>query len=101
MNGVAKVSPESLDRALTVLLRAVLNPAMAQKSEALHADAINRLQYCIEQTRLEASEGASLVAACAPHGKAMLSQAQRHLERLESLQALMAGRQAEQDRQPD
>jgi len=59
MNGMDTISPESVDRALTVLLRAVLNPAMVQSSEALHADAINRLQYCIEQSRLEASEGAS------------------------------------------
>ena len=93
------ISPESVDRALMVLLRAVLNPAMVQSSEALHADAINRLHYCIEQSRLEASEGASLVAACAPHGKAMLSQAQRHLERLESLQVLMAGHHGEPSRQ--
>lgn len=99
MNGMDTISPESFDRALTVLLRAVLGPGMVQNSEALHADAINRLQYCIEQTRLEASEGAWLVAACAPHGKAMLSQAQRHLERLESLQVLIAGRHGEPSRQ--
>jgi len=100
VNGVAKSSPESVDRALTVLLRALLHPAMAQNSEALHPDAINRLHYCIEQTRLEASEGASLVAACAPHGKAMLSQAQRRLEHLESLQLLVIRNSCAQDHSP-
>ena len=100
VNGVAKSSPESVDRALTVLLRALLNPAMAQNSEALHPDAIDRLHYCIQQTRLEASEGASLVAACAPHGKAMLSQAQRRLEHLESLQLLVIPNSCAQDHSP-
>ena len=100
VNGVDKSSPESVDRALTVLLRALLNPSMAQSSEALHANPINRLQYCIEQTRLEASEGASLVAACAPQGRAMFSQAQRRLEHLESLQLLVIGNGFEQGHQP-
>lgn len=92
-----KISTEPVNRAITVLLRALLTPAMAQRSEDLHADAVDRLTYCIEQTRLEASEGASLLDACAPHGRAMLSQAQRRLEQLESLQLLLFGNPCEQD----
>ena len=85
---VAELTCHPLDRALTVLVRALVSPALAQASEHVHSDPRARLQYCIEQVRIEASEGASLVAVCAPHGRAMLSQAQQTLERLESLQLL-------------
>ena len=85
---MAQTPSADVDQALTVLLRAVVNPALAQACEALHNTPLARIQHCIQQMRIEASEGASLVASCAPHGRAMLSQAQQTLERLESLEIL-------------
>ena len=83
---MVQTPPGDVNQALTVLLRAIVNPALAQASEALHDTPHARIQHCIQQLRIEASEGASLVASCAPHGRAMLSQAQQALERLESLE---------------
>ena len=85
---MAQTPSADVDQALTVLLRAVVNPALAQACEALHNTPLARIQHCIQQMRIDASEGASLVASCAPHGRAMLSQAQQTLERLESLEIL-------------
>ena len=39
-------------------------------------------------TKAEASEGAALIDACAPHGRAMLTQAQKRLEQLEAIKTL-------------
>ena len=89
--------PKRLDQALTVLLRALVNPAMVQATKSMEGDPRARIADCIDQTRIEASEGASLVAACAPHGRAMLTQAQQTLERLESLQLLANQTTREQD----
>lgn len=85
---LASITAEQVDQALTVLLKAVVNPALAQVTEPWQTNPSERIAQCIERVRIEASEGASLVAACAPHGRAMLTQAQQTLERLESLQVL-------------
>ena len=77
-----------MDQALTLLLKAVISPALAQATESWQTHPRERIAHCIAQVRIEVSEGASLVAACAPHGRAMLTQAQQTLERLESLQVL-------------
>lgn len=82
------MTAERVDQALTVLLKAVINPALAQATEPWQANPRERIAQCIERVRIEASEGASLVAACAPQGRAMLTQARQTLERLESLQLL-------------
>ena len=38
--------------------------------------------------KADASEGAALVAECAPHGRAMLTQAQQQLANLDALKVL-------------
>ena len=85
---LTSITAEQVDQALTVLLKVVVNPALAQVTEPWQTNPSERIAQCIERVRIEASEGASLVAACAPHGRAMLTQAQQTLERLESLQLL-------------
>ena len=82
------MTAERVDQALTVLLKAVVNPALAKATEPWQTNPRERIAQCIGRVRIEASEGASLVAACAPHGRAMLTQAQQTLKRLESLQVL-------------
>ena len=49
-----------------------------------------QIDLCTERTKVEASEGAALVDACAPHGRAMLTQAQKRLENLQALKVLEA-----------
>ena len=44
-----------------------------------------RIKACIEKVKVEASEGAALVAECAPHGRVMVAQAQKTLADLEAL----------------
>ena len=47
-----------------------------------------QLGLCAERIKQEASEGVALIEACAPHGRAMLSQAQQKLETLTHLAVL-------------
>ena len=47
-----------------------------------------QLELCAERIKAEASEGVVLIEACAPHGRAMLSQAQQKLESLTQLAVL-------------
>jgi len=47
-----------------------------------------QLELCAERIKAEASEGVALIEACAPHGRAMLSQAQQKLESLNQLAVL-------------
>ena len=47
-----------------------------------------RIDRCIELVKAEASEAASLIAECAPHGKPMLAEAQKKLEHLDALKML-------------
>lgn len=82
------MTAERVNQALTLLLKAVISPALAQATEPWQTNPRERIAHCIERVRIEASEGASLVAACAPQGRALLTQAQKTLERLESLQVL-------------
>jgi len=47
-----------------------------------------QIDRCLNWVKAEASEAASLVDSCVPHGKPMLAQAQKRLEVLESLKLL-------------
>ena len=80
------------DRALAALnqLLAAVAPKQAEQTAQMAEDISARLHRCIELTKLEASQAASLIADCAPHGKPMLAQAQATLESLESLMMLEA-----------
>jgi len=80
------VTAEQSRRAISKLLAVVAGPAYDQGDEIqpLHV----QLERCIERVKAEASEGVALIDACAPHGRAMLSQAQQKLESLEELSHL-------------
>ena len=80
------------DSALAALnqLLAAVAPKQAEKTVQVAEDVSGRLDRCIELTKAEASQAASLIADCAPHGKQMLAQAQATLESLESLKMLEA-----------
>ena len=67
-------TPEDIRNALLKLLSAVAGPSGADFDESQPAG--EQITLCIERTKAEASESAALIDACAPHGRAMLSQAQ-------------------------
>ena len=79
----------SAHAALNQLLAAVA-PKQAEQTAQMAEDVSARLDRCIELTKAEASQAASLIADCAPHAKPMLAQAQATLESLESLKTLEA-----------
>ena len=79
-------TPEDTRKALLKLLTAVAGPSGADVDETLPAG--EQINLCMERTKAEASEGAALVDACAPHGRAVLSQAQKRLEQLQALKVL-------------
>ena len=79
-------TPEDTRKALLMLLSSVAGPSGADFDETQPAG--EQINLCIECTKAEASEGAALVDACAPHGRAMLTQAQKRLENLEALKVL-------------
>ena len=79
-------TPEATREALLKLLALAAGPGLPDdKGTEIVSDQIER---CIERTKAEASEGAALVDACAPHGKAMLTQAQKRLEQLQAVKTL-------------
>ena len=80
---------DSAHSALNQLLAAVA-PKQAEQTAQMEEDVSARLDRCIELTKAEASQAASLIADCAPQGKPMLAQAQATLESLESLKMLEA-----------
>ena len=77
---------EDTRKALLKLLSAVASPSGADVDETQPAS--EQINLCIERTKAEASEGAALIDACAPHGRAMLTQAQKRLETLQALKIL-------------
>ena len=79
-------TPEETRLALLKLLTATAGPALKAGDES--KPVANQIDLCIERTKAEASEGAALVAQCAPHGRAMLTQAQKRLETLEALKVM-------------
>lgn len=64
--------------ALLQLLSVSAGPALGSLDEKLPAG--QPIDLCIKRTKAEASEGAALVDACAPHGRALLTQARQCLE---------------------
>lgn len=80
---------DSAHAALNQLLAAVASK-QAEQTAQIAEDISARLDRCIELTKAEASQAASLIADCGPHGKTMLAQAQATLESLESLKLLEA-----------
>ena len=81
-------TPEETRLALLKLLTAAAGPALKAGDE--FKPVANQIDLCIDRTKAEASEGAALVDACAPQGRAMLTQAQKRLEQLQALKVLEA-----------
>ena len=79
-------TPEDTRKALLTLLSSVAGPSGTDVDETKPAG--EQINLCIERTKAEASEGAALIDACAPHGRAMLTQAQQRLENLQALKIL-------------
>ena len=86
MTDSVEATQESAERALQMLLRAIVGP---NYSGALkQGDVAQQIELCLTWVKAEASEAASLIESCVPHGKPMLAQAQARLESLQSLQLL-------------
>ena len=80
------VNREQARDALATLLKVFAGP---NYSGALRdGDLTTRLERCTSWVKAEASEAASLIESCVPHGKPMLAQAQQRLAVLESLKTL-------------
>ena len=82
-----ELNAETAKAALKRLLLNCITPAMAAETEGLTSIS-KRINACIERVKVEASEGAALVAECAPHGRVMVAQAQKTLADLEALSVL-------------
>ena len=77
---------DDVQQALHRLLIAIAGPNYAGALQ--QGDVSQQLDRCMDWVRAEASEAASLIESCVPHGKPMLAQAQKRLEALESLKTL-------------
>lgn len=75
--------------ALQRLLLSSITPAMAAETEGM-ASISERINACMERVKVDASEGAALVAECVPHGRVMVAQAQKTLANLEALAVMQA-----------
>ena len=86
MTDSVEATQESAERALQMLLRAIAGP---NYSGALkQGEVAQQIELCLTWVKAEASEAASLIESCVPHGKPMLAQAQARLESLQALQVL-------------
>lgn len=79
-------SQEKARQALMLLLAAIVGPNYAGALK--NGDVSEQIDRCQAWVKAEASEAASLIESCVPHGKPMLAQAQKRLEGLEALQLL-------------
>ena len=81
-----KVNREQARDALATLLEVFAGPNYS--GVLRDGDLTTRLERCTGWVKAEASEAASLIESCVPHGKPMLAQAQQRLAVLESLKML-------------
>ena len=86
MTDVLPPDQESADQALRLLLLAIAGPNYAGALK--EGNVAQQIDRCLTWVKAEASEAASLIDSCVPHGKPMLAQAQKRLEVLESLKLL-------------
>ena len=82
------VSSTETRRAILKLVSVLAGPAYQQSDQNKPLNL--QIELCIERIKAEASEGVALIEACAPHGRAMLTQAQKRLENLQALKVLEA-----------
>ena len=81
-------TPADVKQALIKLLSNVAgSSSIADDKSKLVA---HQIELCINRTKAEVSEGAALIDACAPQGRAMLTQAQIKLGQLLALKVLEA-----------
>ncbi len=80
------VSSAETRRAILKLVSVLAGPAYQQSDQSKPLNL--QIELCIERIKAEASEGVALIEACAPHGRAMLSQAQQKLDALAELSVL-------------
>ena len=80
------VSSAETRRAILKLMSVLAGPAYQHNDQNKPLNL--QLELCIERIKAEASEGAALIEACAPHGRAMLTQAQQKLDALAELSIL-------------
>ncbi|CAE08421.1 hypothetical protein [Parasynechococcus marenigrum] len=86
MTDAFRPDQESADQALRLLLLAIAWPNYAGALK--EGNVAQQIDRCLTWVKAEASEAASLIDSCVPHGKPMLAQAQKRLEVLESLKLL-------------
>jgi len=79
-----ELNADAANAALKRLLLNCITPAMAAETEGLTSIS-KRINACMERVKVDASEGAALVAECVPHGRVMVAQAQKTLANLEAL----------------
>lgn len=85
---MTELTAQTARAALNHLLTTIVSPALAAETESLSDHPGQRIDHCIERVKADASEGAALVAECAPHGRVMLTQAQQQLATLDALKVL-------------
>lgn len=79
-------SHDQSTQSLRLLLMGIAGPSY--QGALQEGDVGEQIERCISWVKAEASEAASLIESCVPHGKPMLAQAQQRLSALESLQML-------------
>ena len=81
-------TPDETKHALVKLLSTLAGSSL--KADDKSKPVAHQIDLCIDRTKADASEGAALIDACAPQGRAMLTQAQNRLEQLQALKVLEA-----------
>ena len=79
-------SHDQSNQSLRLLLMGIAGPSY--QGALQEGDVGEQIERCISWVKAEATEAASLIESCVPHGKPMLAQAQQRLSALESLQML-------------
>ena len=80
------ISAKETHQAILKLISVLAGPAYLQSDQNKPLNL--QIELCMERIKAEASEGVALIDACAPHGRAMLSQAQKKLDALAELSVL-------------
>ena len=80
------ISAKETHQAILKLISVLAGPAYLQSDQNKPLNL--QIELCMERIKAEASEAVALIDACAPHGRAMLSQAQQKLDALAELSVL-------------
>ena len=74
--------------AVNYILSTIVEKDLFDRTENLRENIIERLEKCVQLTRIEFSEAQSLHADCVPESRGMITRAQKKLKGLESLVVL-------------